>query len=354
MDMGLVLHPAVGRPARPVVSVCIANYNGEALLDDCIASVLAQDAVESIEIIVHDDASSDGSVAVLRGRYPQVELLASQENVGFSVANNRMVAQARGDYVLLLNNDAELYRDAVAALLAAARAQGGPGILTLPQYDWETGVLVDRGCLVDPFLNPVPNLDAVQRDVAYVIGACLWIPRAQWNELGGLPEWMGSIGEDLYLCGQARLRGWPVQALGTSGYRHWQGRSFGGNRPLHGRLRSTFRRRSLSERNKTLALFVLTPGPAMWPLLVLHLLALALEGSLLGLLRREPAIWSAIYWPAITAPIRARAELLTRRAREQSMRRVGLLRFLATTRILPRKLSMLWNHGLPELDRPGR
>ena len=124
---------------RPVVSVCIANYNGEQLLVDCIDSVLAQYGGTTIEIIVHDDASSDDSVALLRASYPQVEVLASSDNVGFCIANNRMAAAAHGRYLLLLNNDAALYPDAIESLLTEADAQHHAGILTLPQYDWKTG-----------------------------------------------------------------------------------------------------------------------------------------------------------------------------------------------------------------------
>jgi len=115
-------YPAVNRPAGPVCSICIANYNGAALLDDCLQSVLAQQGNIASEIIVHDDASSDDSVKLLREKYPLVELLASRENVGFCVSNNRMAEQARGEFILLLNNDAALYPDALETLLAAARA----------------------------------------------------------------------------------------------------------------------------------------------------------------------------------------------------------------------------------------
>ena len=104
-------------------------------------------------------------------------LIRSDSNVGFCVANNRMVAQAEGTYVLLLNNDAELYPDALRVLHDEAEKIGEPAILSLPQYDFVTGELIDRGCLLDPFFNPVPNLDPGRRDVAMVIGACLWIPR---------------------------------------------------------------------------------------------------------------------------------------------------------------------------------
>ena len=133
-------------------------------------------------------------------------MLASAGNVGFCISNNRMVAHARGEFVLLLNNDAALFADALATLLEAARAHITQGILTLPQYDWETGELVDRGCLLDPFYNPVPNMGPARRDVAYVIGACLWIPRALWTRSMASPNGSDSIAEDMDLCCRARLR----------------------------------------------------------------------------------------------------------------------------------------------------
>jgi len=346
--MGLVPHPAVGRPSRPVVSVCIANYNGESLLDDCIASVLAQDTGESIEIIVHDDASTDGSVALLRSRHPGVEILASEHNVGFCIANNRMVAHARGRYVLLLNNDAALHPNAIHTLLAAARA-GGQGILTLPQYDWQTGALVDRGCLIDPFFNPVPNLDPGRDDVAYVIGACLWCPRATWHALGGLPDWMESIGEDLYLCGLARLRGVPVRAVRQSGYRHRQGASFGGNRAIAG-LQTSIRRRRLSEQNKTRALMVLTPTRLMWPLLALHLGALAVEGLALSAMRRDTTLLREVYLPALSTPFCEWSALSARRNDVQASRAIPTIRWFSSVSWQLRKVSMLVRYGVPHVS----
>jgi len=289
-------------------------------------------------------------VDFLRKRHPQVEVLASKENVGFCIGNNRMVAQARGECILLLNNDAALLPGALAALMADARQQSPQGILTLPQFDWQTGVLVDRGCLLDPFCNPVPNLDPQRRDVAMVIGACMFMSRALWIELGGFPEWIESIGEDMYLCCAARLRGLPVQATSTSGYRHRQGASFGGNRVSEGHLRSTYRRRSLSERNKTFVLFVMSPGLAMWPLLAVHLAILAVEGLVLALLKFDPPILSRIYLPAFTALFRQRATLRARRIHEQAARKIGVPRYFATTRWFLRKFSLLWRHGMPAID----
>lgn len=348
--MALVQHyPSLKPEAAPVCSVCIANYNGVHILAECLDSVLTQTPGVPVEIIVHDDASTDGSVAFLRERYPQVEVLASSDNVGFCVGNNRMVARARGEYILLLNNDAALFPNALATLLVAARSQQHAGILTLPQYDWQSGGLVDRGCLLDPFYNPVPNLDANRQEVAYVIGACMFLPRALWNELGGFPEWFGSIAEDMYICCIARLQGLPVAVTRSSGYRHRQGRSFGGNRIGAGKLNTTYRRRYLSERNKTAVLVVCTPTLLVWPLFALHWMALAAEGALLSLFKRSPRVWQEIYGPALACALRELGRLRERRKKVQRMRGISLLRYLKVFSFGWRKLSLLRRHGIPEV-----
>jgi GT2 family glycosyltransferase len=335
--------------SRPLVSVCIANYNGMAVIDDCLHSVLAQEGDIALEIIVHDDASSDGSVAYIRDRYPAARLIESRNNVGFCVANNRMAAEARGEYLLLLNNDAALYRDALKTLLAEASRLVQPAILGLPQYDARSGELVDIGSFFDPFLNPIPNLEPTLNDVGMVIGACLWIPKDLWSELGGFPEWFGSLAEDMYLCCRARLTGYPVRALPTSGYRHWQGRSFGGNRVSDSGLATTFRRRALSERNKSYVMVLTYPAPWLWPLLGMHLALLLVEACLLTVLKMDRRFWREIYAPCFRALWRKRPMLWKLRRDIQSSRCVSILGFGSAFRLMPYKLLMLARHGLPRV-----
>lgn len=333
----------------PLVTVCIANYNGEHMLRECIDSVLAQGTEAKIETIVHDDASTDGSLELLAGSYPMLRVIRSETNVGFCVANNRMAELARGRFLLLLNNDAALSPDAISTLLDAAKAMDAPAILTIPQHDWITGEVVDRGCLVDPFFNPIPNLDPAREDVAYVIGACLWCPRETWKDLGGFPEWMESIGEDLFICSKARLMGIPVRALGSSFYRHRQGASFGGNR-ADTKLRTSLRRRALSERNKTRALLVLTPGVTALALLAAHSVLLAAEGVALSMLKRDFLLLRKVYFPAILGPLRELAFLLSCRRETQSLRTLPINTWYSTTRCTLRKIELLRRYGIPELD----
>jgi len=89
------------------VSVVIVSFNTRELLRECLHTVYQQEGV-SIEVLVVDNASSDGSAQMVREEFPQVGLTISDVNLGFAGANNVAFAQARGRYVVLLNSDAFL------------------------------------------------------------------------------------------------------------------------------------------------------------------------------------------------------------------------------------------------------
>ena len=334
---------------NPIISVCIANYNGMTVIDNCLRSVLAQEGHITVEIMVHDDASCDGSAAYIRNRYPDVKLIESPENVGFCVANNRMAAAARGKYLLLLNNDAALYPDALQTLFSEAERLDRPAILGLPQYDAASGELVDIGSLFDPFLNPIPNLNQSRGEVGMVIGACLWVPKELWEELWGFPEWFGSIAEDMYLCCRARLAGYAVRALPVSGYRHWQGKSFGGNRVVENHLSTTFRRRALSERNKSYVMALTYPAPIFYCLFPLHLALLLAEGTVLALIKQDYSLFRRIYLATIKNLWYEKKRLHQLRQELQERRCVGRWHFFAVFLWIPHKLHLLLKHGIPQI-----
>jgi GT2 family glycosyltransferase len=330
-------------------SVCIANYQGMALIDDCIDSVCSQVVDCNIEIIVHDDASSDGSAAHIRAKYPFVRLIESHENVGYCIANNRMAAMANGRYLLLLNNDAMLLPGALDVLRTEADRIAAPAILTLPQYDALSGELLDIGSRLDPFLNAVPNRNRAFSDVGMVAGSCLWIDRKIWEEIGGFPEWFGSLAEDLFLCCRARLAGYPVCAVARSGYRHHVGAQFGGGKMNGGMLSTTFRRRALTERNKTFVIFMIYPPLLMPMILSLHLTLLLIEGTMLSLVKWKRTYLKEIYWPVLIALFQRRKKLVAERTVIMQTRSVASIDFLAAFDLLPYKLRMLLRHGLPRV-----
>ena len=338
-------------PARePACSICIANYNGARVIGPCLESVYNQDFLLPLEIIIHDDASTDSSVDFIRSHFPDVTLIVGERNVGYCVSNNRMVSRARGRYILLLNNDAVLHRDAIRTLYNHAERQPGPAILGLPQYDMQTGELIDRGSLFDPFLNPVPNKNPGRTDVGMIMGACLWIPKGLWDELGGFPEWFGSLAEDLYLCCLARLRGYPVTVLPESGFDHWVGRSFRGGKVVQNALRTSYQRRALSERNKTFTMLICYPSPAALLLIPFHLLMLAVEGIILALLKRSMRVFSDIYWFSLQSAWKEKGRLWGLRRSIQSARRIPSRRFFSVHKLTSHKLNMLFKFGLPSIE----
>lgn len=333
-----------------VCSVCVAHYNDTAVLAECLDALLKQTADFTIEIIVHDDASTDDSVSFIRTNFPMVKIIPSSFNVGYCLANNRMASIARGRFLLLLNNDATLLPDALATLLHEAESLDLPAILTLPQYAASDGRLLDRGSLLDPFYNNIPNLDPSRLEVAMVAGACLWLPASLWRNLGGFPPWFGNLAEDLLICCRARLAGYPVRVAAGSGYRHRVGHTLGGGKSAPGRLNSTFRRRALSERNKTFVMMLCDPLPLLLIRLPLHLVLLLLEGGILAMLKVDRRWLTHIYWPVLPALWRHRIQLSCMRGSIQQHRVTGIVRYLSKFRCWPRKLVLLMRHGLPRLS----
>ncbi|HID85816.1 MAG TPA: glycosyltransferase, partial [Anaerolineae bacterium] len=103
------------------LSVIVVSYNTRDLLRVCLESVIAsvQSSASSLsyEVFVVDNASSDGSAAMVRERFPQVRLIVNRENRGFAAANNQALRQSQARYALLLNPDTEVRGDALGALV---------------------------------------------------------------------------------------------------------------------------------------------------------------------------------------------------------------------------------------------
>lgn len=330
----------------PLVSICIANYNGEAIIAACIDSVLNQQAAPDFEILVHDDASSDNSLAVIK-KYDSVRLIESSENVGFCISNNRMAAAARGKFILLLNNDAQLYPDALTTLLDESRKHKDQAVLGLPQYDEATRELVDFGLKLDFFASSVPIKGATDDDIAMVIGACVWVPTDLWNTIGGFPEWFETNAEDVYLCCYARMLGYRIYVPGRSGFLHMIGHSLGGGKSEGRKLTISVRRRYFSERNRLFVQWLFYP---LWLIpftTVANLAVLTVEGIVLSIVDRKPSLLIDIY---------ARSQLdafsmigHVRRERRDAMkyRAISFGTFFRTFTFIPQKLRLLFSSGLP-------
>lgn len=223
---------------RPLdVTVTIVNWNRGALLDRCLASVLAAKGV-ALEVVVVDNASDDDSRAIVRERFASVRLLCNDRNLGFARAQNQAIAVAGGRYVLALNNDATVHPDTIAHLvrvldenpdaavcgcpdarqvtLRGARAGAFRSFPSLPGTIAENVWAVVRppARRVDALARTL-RADAAWRDrrtleVAWVIGAVLLLRRSALDAVGSFDEGFFLFGEEVDLCRRLRTAGWKV------------------------------------------------------------------------------------------------------------------------------------------------
>src|SRR5947207_1518547 len=114
-------------PARVTVSVIIVNWNAGQALEACLAS-LAAGGVPAPEVVLVDNASSDGSARAASARHPQVRLVETGANLGFAAGANRGAEAARGDVLVFLNPDARVLPGALATLVDALARTPGAGI----------------------------------------------------------------------------------------------------------------------------------------------------------------------------------------------------------------------------------
>ncbi len=192
----------------PLVSVVIVNYNGGDVLAPCLRSVYAQPYLP-LEIIVVDNGSTDGSRALLRREFPGVRVLAQERNLGFAEGNNRGVASAAGDCVVLLNNDTEVTAGWIPALL---RLLDVPGVAAVTSRVVTDGVPKEYYAMNGTVNYLGYNIMRAFSDLSSVFfagGASLMFRKSVVGT-PFLPEYF-LYQEDLFLSWRLRLAGYDVR-----------------------------------------------------------------------------------------------------------------------------------------------
>lgn len=110
------------------LSIIIVSWQVKALLEKCLASIFKQAHNLAFEVFVVDNASRDGSPAMVKEKFPDVKLIINKENRGFATANNQAIRQAKGDFVLLLNPDTEILNNALAKMVKFMKTHLDSGI----------------------------------------------------------------------------------------------------------------------------------------------------------------------------------------------------------------------------------
>jgi len=221
---------AAGREAGPVrLSILLVSFNTREMTLECLRSVYAQTRSVPFEVIVVENASSDGSAEAIGEAFPQARLIALEKNIGFAAGNNLAASHARGELLLLLNPDTVVLDGAIDRLLDRAAEHPEAGI-----YGGRTifadgtvnatacfGMPSVRGAVCRAFglaalgrgtrLFDPESADLRRREGAQhvpIVTGCLFLLRADlWRRLGGLDESFFVYGEEVDLCLRARRLG---------------------------------------------------------------------------------------------------------------------------------------------------
>ncbi|MDZ7392974.1 MAG: glycosyltransferase family 2 protein [candidate division KSB1 bacterium] len=213
------------------LSVIIPNYNTRGLLEGCLRSIFATCARLHVEVVVVDNASTDGSAAMVQSRFPQVRLVQNSQNVGFARAVNHGLNLASGEFLLLLNSDTEVKPGAleycVEFLVRRPRA-GAVGcrlvnpdgslqpscesFMSFAGIVWEA-VFLDKlfpGSRLFGRMHLTYFTYDREEQVDYVKGAFLMTRRQTLEDVGLLDERFFFYGEEMDWCYRARRKGWEV------------------------------------------------------------------------------------------------------------------------------------------------
>jgi GT2 family glycosyltransferase len=215
----------------PAVSVVIVSWNTCDCLRRCLESIDAHDRLAQMEIIVIDNASDDGSAAMVAKRFPTVKLLINDKNRGFARACNQGMAAASAEFILLLNSDTYVVDDTISRM--AAHLAGRPEMALAscerrlpdgrPQQSAFRALSIFRSLVEDLWLYKLvprrrrPDFllgaywdGAEEKEVDWVAGAFVMLRRAVFEASGGFNEAFFMYGEDCEWCMRLRRMGFNV------------------------------------------------------------------------------------------------------------------------------------------------
>lgn len=231
----------------PDLSVLIVSWNVRQLLLSCLAALpAAVGNALSCEVIVVDNASSDGTVEAVRRAFPQVQIIANSQNCGFAGGNNQALDVARGDFLLLLNPDTEPAPGAITELVHFIRNHPDVGIVG-PRLRYGDGseqssrrrfpsllILFTESTIVQECAPWLPwfrryvmsdRAGDVPQRVDWIVGAAMLARRQLIDDIGGLDERFFMYSEELDWCRQARAASWAVAYDPAAEIVHYEGKS---------------------------------------------------------------------------------------------------------------------------------
>lgn len=246
----------------PQLSIVIVTFNSTADVARCLDSLTRTPPRAPHEIIVVDNASSDGTADLIRAQWPQVRVVDAGGNVGFARANNLGIRIASGALVLLLNPDAVADGAAIDGLAACLDQHPGIAAVGPRIVDGQGRAELSWGPMISPLAEArqkllvigharrwplaaaaVARRTARSRDVDWISGACLMARRDDLQAIDLFDERFFLYTEDVDLCARLRARGRRVHFLASVSIVHHRGRS-GASAPAA--TRAAYRRSHLA------------------------------------------------------------------------------------------------------------
>ena len=205
------------------ISVIIVSYNTADLTLRCIASVRSSTGEK--EIFVVDNASTDGSAAAVRKKFPEVPLIENPQNLGFGAANNRALKICRGRYVVFLNPDTVVRPDALSRAVSYMDAHPDIGLAgaRILNPDGSPQESISWRYPGEKFAKD--ETKGLPGKIACVLGAFMIARRPLIDELGGFDEDFFLYGEDEDLAWRVREKGFSIGYIEEAEVLHWGGRS---------------------------------------------------------------------------------------------------------------------------------
>jgi GT2 family glycosyltransferase len=206
-------------PATLRASVIVVNRNGLRYLQTCLEALLAQEVEGGFEVVMVDNGSTDGSVADVRERWPQVRVIEAGTNLGFAGGNNLGMRQARGRHLVLLNNDTRVRQGWLQALVSASEADRQVGaVASKLVYMDRPGIIQNAGSLVltdgsggDRGSGEEDRGQYDGREEVFAACGCgVLYTRAMLEDVGMFDETFFLYYEDTDLSWRIQLRGWRI------------------------------------------------------------------------------------------------------------------------------------------------
>lgn len=236
------------------LTVIIVSFNTSDLLRDCLTSLFKAAEADGLsadtEVLVVDNASTDGSEEMVKKEFPQVTVIKNPTNTGFAQANNQGIQKAKGEYVLLLNSDTKMKTGSLAGMVECIKKDyrigvvGGkllnadgtiqqnagyfPHLLQVICWMWFIDDVPGVSTIVHPYHIESKHWYRTEHDVDWVSGACMLVHKSCIKEIGGFDEKIFMYGEEVEWCFRIKRNGFRVIYTPRAETYHLKGASSAG------------------------------------------------------------------------------------------------------------------------------